>query len=690
MTPLDLALRLIDAGIPVLVVRDGYKFPQDWELAAPDRDSVTGYREGRDSLVMVSGHGIDVVDEDSKAGGSVDALPDFTNYGVVRTPSGGRHFYVPSSGIGTRRLPAVGDYQGGREDGSSRGLVFLPGSVRRKYPDGGYEVVEEIRIAECLVGAPNPELDEALGADTGVLPTYIDDSPERSEPGLHPYAEAVISRELGRLTALQEDGWDGEPWDSTVYQVACNLIEMANSNWTGYDLAAAEVDLMERAPVDPDFGPREHQEKWSSALQKVGNGGRRNPDSAHDIWDASPVLKHIQRAAHARMVGSGALLCYVLGRVLAECPPHVVLPPVVGSAAPLNLAFAIVGKSGTGKSGAGRVSADLMDLGQDHLETGVGSGEGLIESFLEPDPDSPRAGAKRLVSPPSRILEIDEIGRLGSVAKREGSSMMHVLRSGLTGGALKTSNATTERVRNVPAGVYRLVVLAGVQPELSDVLLGEANAGTPQRFCWVSSTDPTVPETPPEWPGALGWSPMRLDLMGPTEIDYPDHIKAEIKRERWRAVTDQKDVDPLHGHRMLTQLKVAAALALLHEEDRISDGWWEIAAHLMRWSEKEQHRCLRALREANERKAAARGRQLVVEQTVVQRSVTAKCGDAILRALDRGLETWREIRSALTPVNRDVMEEAVELLVRDGKVAVEEGEYRGHPSRKLTRSGVSG
>lgn len=676
MTPLDLALRLIDAGIPVLVVRDGSKFPANWEHATPDRDAVRSFRAGRDALVMVSGHGIDVVDEDSdKPGNTVDALPPFKSYGVVRTPSGGRHFYVPSNGIGSRPLPGTGDYRGGHADGSSRGLVFLPGSTRPKYPDGVYEVLQQIDVEECaLSGSPNAELDAVLGAATEALPKYVDDSPVRTEPGMHPYAEAVISRELGRLQALQEDGWAGEPWDHTVYQVACNLIEMANSNWTGYTLEQAEADLMERAPTDPDFGEKQHREKWRSALGKVGNGGRRNPDSAHNVWDASPILQHIRKAAHSRMVGSGALLCYVLGRVLAECPPHVVLPPVVGSAAPLNLAFAIVGESGTGKSGAGRVSADLMDLGQDSLETGVGSGEGLIESFLEPDPNSPRPGAKRLVSPPSRILEIDEIGRLGSVAKREGSTMMGVLRSGLTGGALKTSNASVDRIRNVPAGVYRLVVFAGVQPELSDVLLGEANAGTPQRFCWVSSTDPTVPETPPPWPGVLGWSPMRLDLMGPLELDYPDHVKSEIKRERWRVVTGQKDVDPLHGHRMLTQLKVAAALALLHGEDKITDKWWDIAAHLMRWSEKEQVRCMKALQRAGERRAVARGKQLVVEQAVVQQGTIQKCADAILRALDRGKTAWSDIRSGLTPVNRDVMEDAVELLARSKTVKVVEHE----------------
>jgi hypothetical protein len=678
---LDLAHQLIEHGVPVVVVRGGTKFPSKWVDAPADRSTLKGFRPGVDALLMVCGHGIDVVDVDTaKDGNSVGNMPPFKPYGEVVTPSGGAHFYVPSSGIGSPVIPGVGEYRG------LGGGAFIPGSYRPKYPDGEYQLLG--LDWSVLTAAADPDLTLFLGG-LHEHHVYIDTSPERVEPGIHPYAEAAISRELGRLRACQEDGWEGEPWNGTTYAVACNLIELANSNWTGYTLEQAHADLLELAPADEAFGPREHEERWDSALQKVGQGGRPNPDEQvqHQIWDASPVLKHIQQAAHSRMVGSGALLCYVLGRVLAEAPPHVVLPPVVGSAAPLNLAFALVGKSGTGKSGAGRVSAELMGLNQDPIETGVGSGEGLIESYLEPDPNNPRPGSKRLVAPPSRILDIDEIGRLGSVAKREGSSMMHVLRSGLTGGALKTANASTERIRNVPPGVYRLVVFAGVQPELSDVLLGEANAGTPQRFCWVSSTDPTVPEYPPEWPGELGWSPMRLDLMGPTEIDYPEHIKAEIKRERWRAVTDQEGVDPLHGHRMLTQLKVAAALALLHDEDKISDQWWDIAAHLMRWSEKEQQKCLRSLREAQMRKAAARGQQLAVEQGVVAKSVTEKAGAAVLRALDRGLASWKDIRSSVSQAHREVFEDAVEQLVKDGKVAVVDGTHRGRVTRKLERTG---
>lgn len=44
---------------------------------------------------MVSGHGVDVVDVDPKAGGSVDNLPPFRHYGVHTTPSGAGTTWCP-------------------------------------------------------------------------------------------------------------------------------------------------------------------------------------------------------------------------------------------------------------------------------------------------------------------------------------------------------------------------------------------------------------------------------------------------------------------------------------------------------------------------------------------------------------------------------------------------------------------
>lgn len=60
-------------------------------------------------------------------------LPPFASYGVTRTPSGGEHYVVPSSGLGKAKIDTdlghVGDYVGGRPDGGGRLLGYLPGSM---------------------------------------------------------------------------------------------------------------------------------------------------------------------------------------------------------------------------------------------------------------------------------------------------------------------------------------------------------------------------------------------------------------------------------------------------------------------------------------------------------------------------------------------------------------------------------
>jgi hypothetical protein len=58
---------------------------------------------------------------------------------MTRTPSGGAHYVVLSSGLGkisplTADLGHVGDYIGGRPDGTGRLLGFLPDSVRVEVP----------------------------------------------------------------------------------------------------------------------------------------------------------------------------------------------------------------------------------------------------------------------------------------------------------------------------------------------------------------------------------------------------------------------------------------------------------------------------------------------------------------------------------------------------------------------------
>src|SRR4051812_40430382 len=147
-TAVALAFDLITHGIPVVVCqpRQGWQPgdkrsdvipPAGWATitAAESLPLLDAFRPKVDALAMVGGHGVDVVDVDTKDDGSVSHLPPFRSFGVHTTPSGGQHYLVRSTGIGkisplTTSAGHVGDYVGGTPDGGSRMLAFLPGSTR--------------------------------------------------------------------------------------------------------------------------------------------------------------------------------------------------------------------------------------------------------------------------------------------------------------------------------------------------------------------------------------------------------------------------------------------------------------------------------------------------------------------------------------------------------------------------------
>ncbi|MFQ1000467.1 AAA family ATPase [Modestobacter sp. SSW1-42] len=98
-------------------------------------------------------------------------------------------------------------------------------------------------------------------------------------PPLHPYAAKAIAAELARLDECNLLGWSGPGWNTTTHAVACNLIEFANSAWSGYTLDRAEADLLDRAPTDEGFGLTEHEGCWESALRGMGDKARPDPGS---------------------------------------------------------------------------------------------------------------------------------------------------------------------------------------------------------------------------------------------------------------------------------------------------------------------------------------------------------------------------------------------------------------------------
>lgn len=126
--------RVDDEGNPD---RDDMRWAR-WHRYPADVDILDSYRYG-DALAALCGITFDVIDIDPRNGGQFSAkrmfeeLGDFgpVSYGRVRTPSGGLHIYIASLGIGSHNgiLPGI-DLKGGFPDGTGRGFVFIPPTIR--------------------------------------------------------------------------------------------------------------------------------------------------------------------------------------------------------------------------------------------------------------------------------------------------------------------------------------------------------------------------------------------------------------------------------------------------------------------------------------------------------------------------------------------------------------------------------
>lgn len=221
-----------------------------------------------------------VLDIDPKSGGMETMAALVAEHGqlpasyVVQTGSGGYHYYfkMPSfdvansagrvgpgvdvRGTGGQVVAApsrsdVGDYRTVREDPIASAPAWLLEAIKK--PENTTPVV----TAEDL---PKP-----------------DEIPADEWDRLNAYAKRAVDGNLDRLDALTTNGWNGEPWDHTTFEVCCANIEIANSPWNAYSLGQAQTDIFARAPRDAGFTDDIVGKKWQSALERVGNKARPVP-----------------------------------------------------------------------------------------------------------------------------------------------------------------------------------------------------------------------------------------------------------------------------------------------------------------------------------------------------------------------------------------------------------------------------
>lgn len=411
------------------------------------------------------------------------------------------------------------------------------------------------------------------------------------------------------------------------------------------------------------------------------------------FYSKRTFLTHIRAAAHSRAAPADVVLYSFLARLSGMLPHQIRAVTGIGTRASLNLFAASVGTSGAGKSTGKDCVRDLMPPADDDFRDGlpVGTGEGIAETFMGtvdeatgelhkvgPYKGDPVMRKVRKQVRHNAFFYIDEGQTLQQLQMRTGATLAETLRRAAVGETLGQTNASEERTRYIPAGSYSMGLLIGLQPGVATVLLSDTETGTPQRFWWAWSIDPTVPDEAPDWPGDLDVPVVRLKPDGPVDVTFPKRIRDELRRERVARVRGELEVAELDGHAGLMKVKMAALLALLDNRRDVNEEDWSLAEEMWACScSVRDSLVLRAQREAE----AERQRQ---DDAQVQRELRAHLAKSDAdRSLERvaqlvkkhasqvGGITFGYLKRALASRDRPLLSKAIDLAETRDWVVVE-------------------
>lgn len=248
---LEVARDLARSGVPIFLARPdpaeptGYKLPARWQEFAASPHVVDSWEPGM-ALCAVTGHGLDLVDVDPRAGGSTDGVPMPEVYLAATTPSGGLHYFVKSLGVPSLDgvFPGV-DLKSGTVDGTGRGLAFIAPTVRRSKVDG-------VERPYCWIGDSSFSLDannnsRFLADQSGAaLREHVADL--RGNRG-----DTHTPRRIARSAAARE-------FDAVWNRLVADLRRWSSAGWGGEahsGLLAATTFLARLAPDHAEHAYRE-------------------------------------------------------------------------------------------------------------------------------------------------------------------------------------------------------------------------------------------------------------------------------------------------------------------------------------------------------------------------------------------------------------------------------------------------
>ena len=254
------------------------------------------------------------LDIDPKSGGTESLLALESQYGALpqtrvhRTGSNGLHYLwrLPADFEVTNsrgRLPRGIDVRG------NGGFIVAPGSVSGV---GAYRTENPADIVDApdwLLELIRPQtLDRQIEVVESIAFEAL--APEAQERARR-YLDAAVQAEIRRLDAMKTEAtndmsaYRGEPWNQTVYEVCCNLLELAQSQWLDFSIDDIKGILAQHAPTDRGFTPADVMGRLASAFNKVRGKDRPMPASiTQDTWDllTAGVQKFVPKASDGEAV----------------------------------------------------------------------------------------------------------------------------------------------------------------------------------------------------------------------------------------------------------------------------------------------------------------------------------------------------------------------------------------------------
>jgi hypothetical protein len=365
------------------------------------------------------------------------------------------------------------------------------------------------------------------------------------------------------------------------------------------------------------------------------NGHKPHPAPDSEFWAERDYLTHIHQAALARRVSPWAVLGVALTRVIAAVPPFVTLPAIIAGPGSLNLFIALVGPPASGKGGATTTATETVltaGSGQQYATHSLGSGQGIAHSYGKREKDG--TFTRHSVS---ALFVAEEIDSMGATIRQTGSTLLPELRSLWMGEPLGKMYVDPAKRIEIPAHTYRACLIAHVQPNRAGTLLDDADGGTPQRFMWMPATYPHSPLRPEGPTAPLRWrSPVWRAVGGPdTGVTLPVCALAWQEIDASHLAASRGEGDPLDGHRLFCQLKVAAALGIIDGRPEVTEADWQLARLVMARSDQTRSEVLDSLKSAKAKAYQDRAAGAAISAVAVDDALTESAELRVCRTLRR-------------------------------------------------------